>query len=184
MKLIEVRLRGPATLLGGAELPALFELPEAWQPGVYLWTFLYNRSDRINAVGSTGEGIAQAHADHVAAFLRGEHAIHAAGELAEGRLRRVYGPGGGLETLVEHASDLRDELAALRVFFAPVEEGEIVAARVAAAVAKHIEALGGKAAEWFDAGRAGRMAAPAGEPLTARFYRPVHMASMPDELVV
>lgn len=185
MKLIEVKLRGPATLLGGGDVPALFEFDEAWQPGFYLWTFLYNQSDRINHVGTTGEGVAQAHAAHVAAFLRGEHAFHDAGALAEGRLQRVFSPGDALESLIAHGDDLRAELRALRVFFAPVPEGELVAARIAAGIARHIKALGGKAAEWFDAGRAGRMAAAAGgEPLTVRFFRPVHMASMPDEIDV
>ena len=106
--MLEIDFSGPWALLPNTDnVPYLLAAPAAWGPGIYLWTFLYNQSDRINHVGTTGEGVAQAHAAHVAAFLRGEHAFHDAGALAEGRLQRVFSPGDALESLIAHGDDLR-----------------------------------------------------------------------------
>ena len=94
MKIIEIKLRGPMALLEeDAERAFLFAQEDAWRPGMYLWSFLYNQADRINAVGVANDGVAPAHAVQAASFLRGEHVLHAARDRAEGRLRRVYEPG-------------------------------------------------------------------------------------------
>ena len=46
MQLIELKLRGPCGLIDGEAL--VFAAPDAWQPGIYLWSYLFNRSDRIS----------------------------------------------------------------------------------------------------------------------------------------
>ena len=186
MKIIELKLRGPMALLEeDAERAFLFAQEDAWRSGIYLWSFLYNQADRINAVGVANDGIAPAHAVQVASFLRGEHVLHAAGDRAEGRLRRVYEPGEGPAALTANAVDLRAELNGLRIFFAPVDEGAAVQARIAAALTRHYQRLGGKAMEWFQPGRAGEApAGESGEAMMVRFYRPVLMVNMPDELMI
>ncbi len=186
MKVIELKLRGPMALLEqDAERAFLFAQEDAWRPGIYLWSFLSNQADRVNAVGVANDGVAPAHAAHVAAFLRGEHGLHAAADRAEGRLRRVYEPGEGPRALTANAADLRAELNGLRIFFAPVDDGAAVQARIAAAVTRHYQRLGGKAMEWFQPGRADEGSRDAsGEAMMVRFYRPVLLVNMPDELTI
>ena len=186
MKQIKLSLRGPMALLDGdAERKFLFAHPEAWQPGIYLWTFFYNQCHRINKVGLANDSVALTHADHVAAFLRGDYAFHAAAGLEAGSLRRVYQPHEGVKRYIANAADLRAELRQLRVFFAPIETDAALRARIAAAIADHIKSLGGKAMEWFDAEQSGDIPkADAGEPVSVQFYRPALIVNMPDELNV
>ena len=186
MNPVKLNLRGPMALLDSdADRDFLFSHPEAWQPGIYLWTFFYNQCDRINKVGVADDSVALTHAGHVAAFLGGEYAFHSAAELEAGRLRRVYEAHGGPERFAANAADLLAELHRIRVFFAPIETDAALRARVAAAIAGHIDNLGGKALAWFDATRTGDLPAfDVDEPVSVQFYRPVLIVNMPDELSV
>ena len=186
MKQIKLSLRGPMALLDGdAEREFLFAHPEAWQPGIYLWTFFYNQCHRINKVGVADDSIALVHAGHISAFLRGDYAFHSASDLEGGRLCRVYQPHEGSERFVANAADLLAELRQLRVFFVPIEADAALRERVATAITAHIEKLGGKAMEWFDAEQTGDIPkADAGEPVSVQFYRPALIVNMPDELNV
>lgn len=183
--LIELKLHGPHHFaLDPAVGDSLFAAAEAWQPGIYLWTFLYNQSDRITHVGAADASIVQAHAAHLGAFFRGEYPVHDRTARAGGILDRVYARGAGLTDLALHREALLAELADLRIFYAALPGDSALRARVASAIAGHLQRLGGKALAWFNTGLV-RPAVPVGDPpVTVRFYRPVHMASMPEELVV
>ena len=186
MKPLKLSLRGPMSLLDGDDgRDFLFAHPEAWQPGIYLWTFFHNQCDRINKVGVADDSVALTHAGHVAAFLSGEYAFHSAADLEAGRLRRIFEPHQGAESFAANAADLLLELHRIRVFFTPIEDDAPLRARVATAITAHIENLGGKAMEWFDAARAGDILAfETVEPVSVQFYRPVVIVNMPDELSV
>ena len=185
MQLLKLRLRGPMSLLDDGERGNLFAHPDASRPGIYLWTFLHNHCDRINKVGSAETSVALAHADHVAAFLRGEYGFHSAAEREEGTLRYVYQPQDGVEAYRAEVSNLFAELHQLRVFFAPVSVDGTLRSRIAVAIENHIVTLGGKARDWLDTTRVVRSPpADVDESISVQFYRPVLMASMPDEISV
>jgi hypothetical protein len=183
--LIELKLRGPHRFaLDPKAGDSLFAAAEAWQPGIYLWTYFYNQSDRITHVGAADASIVQAHAAHLGAYLRGEYPVHDRTARAGGVLERVYSRSAGLTGLGQHREALLAELADLRIFFAALPGDSALRARVASAIAGHLQRLGGKALAWLNDGLA-RPAVPVGNPpVTVRFYRPVHMASMPEELVI
>ncbi len=183
---IKLSLRGPTALLDGdTECEFLFSHAQAWQPGIYLWTYFCKQCDRINSVGVAHDSIAMAHAGHVAAFLAGERAFYSAADRAAGRLRRVYAPQDGAQGYVANAADLLAELRQLRIFFAPIDTDALFRTRIAVAIAGHIENLGGKAMEWFDSARTGGIPrVEIGEPVSVQFYRPVIIVNMPDELSV
>jgi hypothetical protein len=183
METIAVRLAGPFGFgCGGATQP-LFGAREAWQPGVYVWTFEVKQSDRIVCIGSSGDSVAHAHTRHLAAYWRGDYLWHMAAARDQAAPQHSYLPAAGRAAYHEHFADLRAELVDLRLFYAPLPAANELPARVAWALTERMRRLGGRATEWLVHVP---VSAPAGEwpALTARLYRPVYMASMPDELTV
>ena len=179
--MIELKLRGPCGLIDGED--PVFAAPDAWQPGIYLWSYLFNRSDRIHRIGVAHDSIARAQAEHVRAMLAGELPINLAAEREQGSLQRCYEPADGIERVLAHSGDLAAQMRALRVFYVPLVGADGLRVRISTAIERHITNLGGKAVAWLDGDNASDPAGADGDVIV-RFYRPVHMASMPDELVV
>lgn len=181
--MLEVNLSGPFALLPNTNnTPLLLAVPEAWQAGVYLWTFLYNQAYRVNFVGVCTHSVAERHNDHIADFLAGRRTFYAAHELASGCLSPAYHPDNGSDRFVAAFPALMNELSQLRVFFAPISAPESTLERIGSGIVAHFQRLGGRAAEWLDNDPTTYDGQHYAEPLTLRFRRPEFIASLPDEM--
>ena len=175
--MLELKLTGPAALLPGTD--SVYQMPEAWMPGLWLQTILYNHSDRVQRVGFARSSVCAAMAEHLRATLSGELEIFSPDARAGGSLESVYQPGADIK-LAGLGDAVHEEITAQRIFFAPL--ADIAAGEaIAGALLQHLHTLGGKAVAWLTADNPPPVDG-ATAPNTVRFYRPVHMASVPDEL--
>lgn len=174
----EVKFKGPFGLHGLTD--SVFARSEAGQPGIYLWTYEFNRSDRIHRIGVADDSLAASQATLLGALLTGKMTIYASAERESGSLRPCYRPGDGAQAFADNFAEAHSQWQAIRVMIAPLPESAERRLRVAQAIGRHIHTLGGKALDWLDDKTP--PAALQDSPQTVRFYRPVHIASMPDEV--
>jgi hypothetical protein len=85
--MLAVNFLGPYALLPNADdTPLLLGTHKSWQPGLYLWTFLYNKAHRINFVACCPKNIATRHKEHVNEFLDGARRFYQIADLQSGVL--------------------------------------------------------------------------------------------------
>jgi len=181
--MVEINFSGPYALLPNSDdVPFLLASEQAWGPGLYLWTFLYNQAHRVNFVGVCTHSIAERHNNHLADFLAGRRAFYQAADLASGKLSLAYRPEDGSARFVSEIPALMNELTELRVFFAPFGGPEPLLERIGTSLVAHFQRLGGRAADWLDNDPVSYDAKAYDEPLTLRLGRPAFIASLPDEM--
>ncbi|MFT4560354.1 MAG: hypothetical protein ACI9BW_000088 [Gammaproteobacteria bacterium] len=180
--MLEINFTGPCALLpNNHDVPLLLADPDAWKPGIYLWTFLYNQTHRINYVGFASSDIAKRHNEHVAEFLNGERKIYRSVALRKGLLEPAYIPGDAQEHFVAQIPDLMSQLSLMRIFFAPFDGTASERGRLASGIISHLQTLGGRAMQWLD----NELAEPSEvfeEQIVVRLGRPAFIASLPDEM--
>jgi hypothetical protein len=181
--MLEINLHGPHALLPNSDdISYLLAEPQAWTSGIFLWTFLYNQAYRVNYIGVSNDNIAKQHNALIAEFLAGKRNVLRASPLAEGRVEPAFGPQDDRGVFVAAFPDLMEHVAALRVFFAPVDGPDSLRERIASALIARYHELGGKAAEWLDNEVCEYSADGYNESITLRFGRPAFIASLPDEM--
>ena len=180
--MLEINFSGPRALLPNDDnIPLLLADPNAWMPGIYLWTFLYNQAHRINYVGVASNNIAQRHNEHIAEFLSGTRKFYLSEELSQGLLKAAYLPHEDQESFVAQIEPLMKQLSLIRIFFAPFDGTIAERQRLADDIVSHLQTLGGRAAQWLD------NEVPDGskifeETIVVRLGRPAFIASLPDEM--
>jgi len=137
--MLEINFSGPCALLpNDHNATLLLADPNAWKPGIYLWTFLFNQAHRINYVGVASSNIAAEHNEHFVEFLSGKRKFYKAGELSEGLLKPAYVPGDGHEKFVAQIGPLMQQLSLIRIFFAPFDGTISERQRLADGIISHL----------------------------------------------
>jgi len=174
---------GPYALLPNEMgLPYVLANAAAWGPGLYLWTFLYNKAHRVNFIGVATQNVAQRQNEHLADFLAGRRTVYRVDDLAAEGPSPAYRPEDGRERFISEIPAMMRHLASLQLFFAPFSGPHAQLERVGAALVAHFQRLGGIAVNWLDNEPVEYDPHAYGEALGVRFGRPAFIASMPDEI--
>ncbi len=180
--MLEIGFSGPYALLPNVdETPLLLANNEAWYAGICLWTFLHRQAHRVNFVGVCTHSLAERHNEHLMDFLAGRRTFYESADLAEGTLTPAYRPEEGNARFVAKFPALMNELAQLRIFFAPFRGPEPVLERIGAGIAAHLHQIG-PAAQWLDNGPIDYRASVYDEALTVRIRCPEVIADLPEEM--
>ncbi|MDA0822670.1 MAG: hypothetical protein O3C28_09635 [Proteobacteria bacterium] len=180
--MLEINFSGPRALLSNDHnVTLLLADPNAWKPGIYLWTFLFNQVHRINYVGVASSNIAAKHNEHFVEFLSGKRKFYESRELSEGLLKPAYLPGDSHEMFVALIEPLMQQLSLIRIFFAPYDGTNSECQRLADGIISHLHALGGRAAQWLD-NDVPKLSEVFEEKIVVRLGRPAFIASLPDEM--
>jgi hypothetical protein len=181
--MLPVNFLGPYALLPNAEnSPLLLGEQQSWQPGIYFWTFLYNKAHRINFIGCSPDNIAERHNEHIQEFFDGQRKFYELDDLNNGVLTQAYSPTDDHEKFVTNFDTLMEGVSLIRVFFSPLSESPQTLTRITCALAAHLQRLGGRAADWLDLDPVAYDPADYPGPMTIRLGRPAFVASLPDEM--
>lgn len=183
--MISINLIGPRSLLpneGGIEY--LNASQDAWSPGLYLWTFLYNKAHRVNFIGVSTENIAASHNAHLGDFFAGRRAVYEPAALAAGNISPSYRPEVNSDQFADSFATMVDHVCAMKIFYAPYTGPSAELERIGAALVAHFQRLGGRAGEWLNNEPITYDPDDYDESLHLRFERPAFIASMPDDMYI